>query len=473
MQTRPSSQTRIHSLPVELVATYTRNLGDIQRRLRQLNHDLRLAQELQDELLDLQQMFNDINDAQDGLQDLPWQNESTLLMDQLMQLQQNFEQLNTVVNEIMTTTHHQEIANQDIENIQILHNRLIEINGNIEPIITLVRRTVANILLRIRQWKLDLQNQLPERLERLNPLERQIIQNLRVIANLRELHQIILQTLPTVQNVLRQNDLTEEARLEQIQILTVTRERITAAENQLRIVQPIEQQSQSTLNTNEAARECMNMDILIRRINSMENQRARLFQQSEHFSPHILNNFNNFEASRRESGLDTYRYAIPTLDLLHRNLSSAYGSAIVQTKKKGCQRIINHTLFDEIVFEEDESEFRGVIYNTINDYGYATNHPLKFIRLSYRLLQAASSLPDAPIKLWSLLPQTTHSMVHVPLSGIPTLYTLFQRAHQNGHTVSRFMIPTGNFFRLTDFDPFYFGYENKTSCRKMKIQEEL
>lgn len=126
-----------------------------------------------------------------------------------------------------------------------------------------------------------MQNQLPERLERLNPFERQAVQNLRMIANLRELHQLVLQTLPAVQNILRQNDLTEEARLEQIQILTATRERIAVAENQLRIMQPIEQQSQNTLNTNEAARECMNMDILIRRLNSMENQHARLFQQSE------------------------------------------------------------------------------------------------------------------------------------------------------------------------------------------------
>ncbi|KAG1223689.1 hypothetical protein G6F67_009612 [Rhizopus microsporus] len=102
-----------------------------------------------------------------------------------------------------------------------------------------------------------------------------------MIANLRELHQLVLQTLPAVQNVLKQNDLTEEARLEQIQILTVTRERIAVAENQLRIMQPIEQQSQNTLNTNEAARECMNTDILIRRLNLMENQHAQLFQQSE------------------------------------------------------------------------------------------------------------------------------------------------------------------------------------------------
>ncbi|CEG83366.1 hypothetical protein RMATCC62417_17296 [Rhizopus microsporus] len=117
--------------------------------------------------------------------------------------------------------------------------------------------------------------------------------------------------------------------------------------------------------------------------------------------------------------------------------------------KKAANKIINHTLFDEIVFKEEEeeenievrifgnlnqlynqirliyeAEFRRVAYDTINDYGYATNHPLKFIRLSYRLLQAASLLPDAPIKLWSLLPQATHSMVYVPLSGIPTLYSL-------------------------------------------------
>ncbi|RCH81751.1 hypothetical protein CU097_002052 [Rhizopus azygosporus] len=108
-----------------------------------------------------------------------------------------------------------------------------------------------------------------------------------------------------------------------------------------------------------------------------------------------------------------------------------------------------------------EAEFRGVAYDTINNYGYGTNHPLKFIRLSYRLLQTASSLPDALIKLWGLLPQATHSMIHVPLSGIPTLYTLFQRAHQNGRPAPKFMIPNGNFFRLTDFDRFYFGHENK------------
>ncbi|RCH90497.1 hypothetical protein CU097_010712 [Rhizopus azygosporus] len=387
-------------IQVELVATYTRNLGDIQRRLRQLNHDLRLAQELQDELLSLQQTFNDISDAQGGLQDLPWQNESILLMDQLIQLQQNFEQLNTVVNEIMVVTDNQEIANQNAENIQTLHNRLTEISGNTEPITTLVRRTVANLLLRVRQWKLDLQNELPEHLERLNLLERQAIQNLRMIANLRELHQLVLQTLQTVQNILRQNDLTEEARLEQIQILTVTCERIAVTENQLRIVQPIEQQSQNTLNNNEAARELVldpsNLNATIR------------------FSPHILNNFNDFEVTRREPGLDTYRYAIPTLDPLHRNLSNAYGSTIVQTNK-AANGIINHILFDEIVFEEEEEE-------------------------NIELL---------------------HFQMHQSSYEVYYLRLLIQWAHQNGHPVPRFMIPNGNFFRLTGFDCFYFGHENK------------
>ncbi|KAG1176789.1 hypothetical protein G6F70_004126 [Rhizopus microsporus] len=358
-----------------------------------------------------------------------------------------------------------------------------------------------------------MQNQLPERFERLNPVERQAIQNLRMIANLRELHQLVLQTLPAVQNVLKQNDLTEEARLEQIQILTVTRERIAVAENQLRIMQPIEQQSQNTLNTNEAARECMNIDILIRRLNLMENQHARLFQQSEiitqqirlvdsnlqtqglskitnetfwshlyrkvaldpnnlnaaiRFSPHILNNFNDFEATRREPGLDTYRYAIPTLDPLHRILSNAYGSTIVQNvtmhllnTKLWIMRIFKGYFLQQQQQPQQRQQQQRQIRLPIIDYGYATNHPLKFIRLSYRLLQAASSLPDAPIKLWSLLPQATHSMVHVPLSGIPTLCTLFQRAHQNGHPIPRFIIPNGNFFRLADFDRFYFGHENK------------
>ncbi|CEI94647.1 hypothetical protein RMCBS344292_08852 [Rhizopus microsporus] len=145
----------LNAQQVELVATYTRNLGDTQRRLRQLNHDLRLAQELQNELLSLQQTFNDISDAQGGLQDLPWQNESILLMDQLIQLQQNFEQLNTVVNEIMAATDNQEIANQNAENIQTLHNRLIEISGNTEPITTLVRRTISYLMASRKENKED------------------------------------------------------------------------------------------------------------------------------------------------------------------------------------------------------------------------------------------------------------------------------------------------------------------------------
>jgi hypothetical protein len=52
-----------------------------------------------------------------------------------------------------------------------------------------------------------------------------------------------------------------------------------------------------------------------------------------------------------------------------------------------------------------EAEFFDLDYDKVNDYKYASDHPLKYIRISYRLLQLATSLPDYPIKLWSLIPE--------------------------------------------------------------------
>ena len=70
-------------------------------------------------------------------------------------------------------------------------------------------------------------------------------------------------------------------------------------------------------------------------------------------------------------------------------------------------------------------------------------------------------MPDTPIKLWSLIPQGNHSIVHVPSSGIPFLYHLFKRAHENRLPVPERLIHNNAFIRLTDFDNAYFRYEEK------------
>jgi len=59
------------------------------------------------------------------------------------------------------------------------------------------------------------------------------------------------------------------------------------------------------------------------------------------------------------------------------------------------------------------------------------------------------------------MPQGSHSIVHVPLNGIPVLYHLFKRAHENRLPVSERLIHDSAFIRLTDFDNTYFRYEEK------------
>lgn len=108
-----------------------------------------------------------------------------------------------------------------------------------------------------------------------------------------------------------------------------------------------------------------------------------------------------------------------------------------------------------------EAEFPGLNYDQVVNYNTAYSHPLKYLRFSYRLLQLASSIPDTPIKLWSLIPQGSHSIVHVPLSGVNTLYHLFKRAHENHLPVPERLTHNNAFIRLTDFDNAYSRFEEK------------
>ena len=55
----------------------------------------------------------------------------------------------------------------------------------------------------------------------------------------------------------------------------------------------------------------------------------------------------------------------------------------------------------------------------------------KYLHAGYHLLQVASLLPKLPTKLCSLIPQGSHSIVRVLLSGMITLYRFFKKAHAN------------------------------------------
>ncbi|KAI9487249.1 MAG: hypothetical protein EXX96DRAFT_646942 [Benjaminiella poitrasii] len=160
---------------------------------------------------------------------------------------------------------------------------------------------------------------------------------------------------------------------------------------------------------------------------------------------------------------------------------------IMALAKKVADGIINHKLFNKIAFREEgdeetvdelpvfenlnelynrvrliyEAEFAGLDYDHVNDYDNVSSHPLKYLCISYRLLQLATSLPDTPIKLWSLIPEKSHSIVHVPLSGVTTMYRLFKKAYDNNLPVPNNLIRDNTFIRWTDFDYLYFNQQNK------------
>ena len=110
-----------------------------------------------------------------------------------------------------------------------------------------------------------------------------------------------------------------------------------------------------------------------------------------------------------------------------------------------------------------EAEFSEMNYDQVNDYENASSHPIKYTCISYSLLQLADSLPDLPIKLWSLIPNASNSIVHVPLSGVSTMYHFLRKAHANNLPVPENLIRAedNNFIRLTDFDYLYFLPQNK------------
>lgn len=99
-------------------------------------------------------------------------------------------------------------------------------------------------------------------------------------------------------------------------------------------------------------------------------------------------------------------------------------------------------------------------HNQVDDYAYASIRPLKYTRISYCLLQVATFLSAYLIKLRSI-PEGNHSIVHIPLSGVVTVYRLFRKAHDNGLPVPDNLIVNGVFIRMTDFDLLYFGQQNK------------
>lgn len=98
-----------------------------------------------------------------------------------------------------------------------------------------------------------------------------------------------------------------------------------------------------------------------------------------------------------------------------------------------------------------EADFANTDYEHFDNYENAYTHPCKYLHVSYRVLQVSSSLPDLQINLWSLIPQGSHSIVHVPISGTPALNHLFKKVHANNLLVLDSCIHSGVFISQIDY----------------------
>ncbi|GAA5800839.1 hypothetical protein HPULCUR_006278 [Helicostylum pulchrum] len=201
------------------------------------------------------------------------------------------------------------------------------------------------------------------------------------------------------------------------------------------------------------------------------------------FHPSITRNFNDFDLSRKRPGLDEYLYQIPPLDYTHRAISHNYGSTIIQTNRVATS-IVNHTTLHNFTFQNEEEsadDYPGFddlytrvfrVYNTefgnsnyeavVNDYSNATNHPLKYLRASYRLLKIATAEVNLKIKLWNLLPDPGHSIVFAPLSGVEAMYGIFRRASLGRLPAPDFLLGYRNeLVTITEFKDLYSAPNDK------------
>ncbi|GAA5804341.1 hypothetical protein HPULCUR_009829 [Helicostylum pulchrum] len=237
------------------------------------------------------------------------------------------------------------------------------------------------------------------------------------------------------------------------------------------------------------------------------------------FHPSITRNFNDFDLSRKRPGLDEYLYQIPLLDYTHRAISHNYGSTIIQNTimhllnirlwvirifkgffinqqrpdrrlpimglaNRVATSIFNHTTLHNFTFQNEEesaddylgfddlytrffrvynAEFGNSNYEAVaNDYSNAINHPLKYLRASYRLLKIATAEVNLKIKLWNLLPDPGHSIVHAPLSGADAMYGFFRRAFLGRLPVPDFLLGYRNeLVTITEFKDLYSAPNDK------------
>ncbi|GAA5804344.1 hypothetical protein HPULCUR_009832 [Helicostylum pulchrum] len=240
-----------------------------------------------------------------------------------------------------------------------------------------------------------------------------------------------------------------------------------------------------------------------------ENDNRRI-----NFNRSIVSYFDDFDVSRKVPGTDNYFYNLPVVDNIHRGISHSYTSSIIQNvtmhllsinlwmihlfkgfllfhqrrnnvqvpvmtiAKKAANRIINHHQYESLQIEHEmpglidvynriklifDADFRATELEDLLDCESAKAHPLKYLRVSYFLLQEAARNVDWPVKRWCLLPSpSSHRIVHFPLNSYVTMYGLFEKANNRNIRIPDDLLGrNGNFIGVTAFLDIYSGIANR------------
>lgn len=245
--------------------------------MRRLHIDLRFAQELHHELDNLGRVFlNNVQNLQNVEQYPLWKGDWDLLSGQSNQLQQKFQNIDHIIEGIIKAVNRSEQVN-DI--IKARRDMLIEKDRDIVSLIKAAKKTVVNILFIIKQVKVEVEVRLQERLRMLNSEERESMQDLQKIRNLKMLQKFELRELLKLQDEQSYNDLTDEARLQQMQIITKNKERINSIREKLIFERPLDRKCRNILKATGLGRESMDADKLFRLINSIENHFEQVLKQ--------------------------------------------------------------------------------------------------------------------------------------------------------------------------------------------------
>ena len=265
---------------VELVERYTERLTDIQRSTNQLNHGSRLADELMNQFLVLDGDFSQANlTTNSEVLTTTLQNLRTPVADQNDRLRPIIQGFTDVVQQIHTAITQN---NVDIVNINRLHDMLIRSIGQLRLQVTAIIQLITQLLQQIRQIRTTLETEMRRILDgHLSQQQTTIVNNVINARNIANLVVLGRQSLQARIDQLNREDLNQEERLLQNQLIIQMRIFIQNENTNLVTLRQYENQNRHIIQADPNIRRCLSLDTIKRRLQQIEAQNGTSFQQAE------------------------------------------------------------------------------------------------------------------------------------------------------------------------------------------------